>query len=555
MSLVIDNRSDDSPPSNSPSSDLLPPGPPSSNSGRESASHPWLAWCDRWAVSIGDWLNPILIKETRQALKSRQFVATFSILLFSALGWTVAGSLSMMPQIYTMPSAPRMLIGYYIVLAVPMLLVVPLAAYRSLENEIDDGTLELLSITTLSPWQIVLGKLASAMLQMLLYFIALFPCVAYAYTLRGVDLPTTMIMVFSLLIVGVFLTIVALFFAPIAISRSGRIVTLLLVMAILLASQIGMGQFIIGMIQTGNTLTSVQAFYLILTAVCIFAASGHLLLTTTAAKLTPISENRSTAIRVSLLIFTAVIVAFISIAYRSDLGQISMTIPTIGTVFLCSLWCIMGSMMVGETSVVTPRIRRELPSSFLGRSTLTFLTPGPVTGLVLVSTVGSVLVIGFCVWSVQLESSNRFGSYQIVELTWIRRLLLCAAVYAIGLLVAASWLMRLIRVRNSPRVEVGFAALVAIMVVTALMPYAIGLHFSDYRTYSYNWFQITNWAWTTARVADGEKMAEQVAMVVGVVSIAALILTIFSQPKLFFPRRIAMPRRVLEEQLQERSSR
>ncbi len=147
---------------------------------------------------------------------------TFSVLLFAALAWTIVGSLSMMPQIYTTPSAPRMLIGYYLVLALPMLLVVPLAAYRSLEGEIDDGTLELLSITTLTPWQIVLGKLASAMLQMVLYFVALFPCVAYAYTLRGVDLPTTMLMMAALVVAGVLLTIVALFFAPLTRSRTGR---------------------------------------------------------------------------------------------------------------------------------------------------------------------------------------------------------------------------------------------------------------------------------------------------------------------------------------------
>ncbi|MCP4940700.1 MAG: ABC transporter permease, partial [Planctomycetaceae bacterium] len=140
------------------------------------------AWCEKW----GDWCNPILVKETRQALKSRQFVITFSLLLFAALSWTIIGTVSLMPGIYDTPSAPRMLLGYYFVLALPMLLVVPLAAYRSLEGEIDDGTLELLSITALSPKQIVLGKLASAMLQMLLYFVVLFPCVSYAYTLRGV---------------------------------------------------------------------------------------------------------------------------------------------------------------------------------------------------------------------------------------------------------------------------------------------------------------------------------------------------------------------------------
>ena len=35
-----------------------------------------------------DWLNPILVKETRQALKSRQFVATFMLVLVS--GWLIS---------------------------------------------------------------------------------------------------------------------------------------------------------------------------------------------------------------------------------------------------------------------------------------------------------------------------------------------------------------------------------------------------------------------------------------------------------------------------------
>ena len=46
-------------------------------------------WCEKW----GDWCNPILVKETRQALKSRQFVITFSLLLLAALSWTIVGTI------------------------------------------------------------------------------------------------------------------------------------------------------------------------------------------------------------------------------------------------------------------------------------------------------------------------------------------------------------------------------------------------------------------------------------------------------------------------------
>ena len=45
--------------------------------GESIAEPQWLRWVDRVATKAGDAVNPILVKETRQALKSRQFVVTF----------------------------------------------------------------------------------------------------------------------------------------------------------------------------------------------------------------------------------------------------------------------------------------------------------------------------------------------------------------------------------------------------------------------------------------------------------------------------------------------
>ena len=261
----------------------------------------WLERFDEWSNEVGDRLNPILIKETRQSLKSRQFVFTFFSLLTAALAWTIVGSLSRMPQIYTTPSAPTLLLGYYALLAVPMLLVVPLAAYRSLEVEIDDGTLELLSISVLTPWQIVLGKLASSLLQILLYFIVLFPCMAYAYTLRGVDLISIFLMASALLGSGVLLTIIAIFFAPLTHSRTGRTLTLLLTVIILLTAVAVISCLIGFLILNGISFQDGEKFFLITACVTLGCCFGHLLLTAAAAQLTPESENRSSPLRRSLL--------------------------------------------------------------------------------------------------------------------------------------------------------------------------------------------------------------------------------------------------------------
>lgn len=506
---------------------------------------PWLQRLDQWCERIGDSLNPILVKETRQALKSRQFVATFSVLLFAALAWTVVGSLSMMPQIYTSPSAPRMLVGYYLVLALPMLIVVPLAAYRSLEGEIDDGTLELLSITVLSPWQIVLGKLASAMLQMLLYFVALFPCVAYAYTLRGVDLPTTMLMMAILLVAGVVLTIVALFFAPLSRTRTGRIATLLAVMMVLLMAEWILAAVVITMILQGNPMSSEELFFTVTATLAISTCIGHLLLTATAAQLTPESENRSTQLRMSLLVFSGTVLAMSALAARMLAPDVAVGVLMMFSMTMAAVWTVSSPMMSAESSIVTPRIRRELPNSFLARLTLTWLTPGPVTGLVF-----SVVCIALLTAAVSIglpsviNTSTGFAGRSMIGI--LQRTSVAFAAYLVGFLVAVRWIVGAIRVRSHPRVEIGLAALVAVAVLSALVPYSIGLHMNDYRPYRYSGWQLTNWAWTLSELLDGARLSA-ISTVLVMMSSMAFIGTLLLSPGLVLPRRTALPERVKQE--------
>lgn len=508
---------------------------------------------DDWCERAGDAMNPILVKETRQALKSRQFVGTFSVLLFAALAWTIVGSLWLMPGIYTSPSAPQMLVGYYLVLALPMLIVVPLAAYRSLEGEIDDGTLELLSITVLSPWQIVLGKLASAMLQMLLYFVALFPCVAYAYTLRGVDLPTTMLMMGILLVAGVLLTIVALFFAPLARTRTGRIVTLLAVMALLLAAEWVLGYLVISMILEGNPVSGDVLFFMVIATVAIASGLGHLFLTATAAQLTPESENRSTHIRVSMMILSAIVVGLAGLAMAlfrgtedSLNGEADIVLLFMGALALAGLWTVCSPMMAGESSIMTPRIRRELPKSFLARATLTWLTPGPASGLVFAVVNIVLIAIAFLITlNLSLTGRRNIGPAGIMSM--LMQFTVCYTAYLVAFLVATRWMVAVVRIRNHPRVEVGLAAFIVVVAMSALIPYSIGLHANDYRQYQYSPWQITNWVWTFGQIFEMMNMWP-IVIVIAAFAGAVFLLTVLASPQLVVPRATATPQRVKDEQ-------
>ena len=160
----------------------------------------WSAAFDAILERGGDWLNPILVKESRQALKSRQFLICFGLVLGFGWGWSLLGIAILSPGVHYIPGGAMMLSGYVTILAVPVLVIVPFTAFRSLASEVEDGTFELLSITALSARQIVTGKLGSAAIQLLIYFSALSPCIAFTYLLRGVDIVTiTAVLVYGCL--------------------------------------------------------------------------------------------------------------------------------------------------------------------------------------------------------------------------------------------------------------------------------------------------------------------------------------------------------------------
>src|SRR4051812_16663131 len=153
---------------------------------KERIRQSWLA-AERLLIAAGDWLNPILVKETRQAIKSFQFALTFLLVLVCCWLATIAGIVLTGPRIKVAAEGGNLLLWYYTILAFPLSIVVPYAAFRSLAAEREDNTYDLLSITTLKAHQIIAGKLGSAVVQMGVYFSAITPCLAFTYLLRGVD--------------------------------------------------------------------------------------------------------------------------------------------------------------------------------------------------------------------------------------------------------------------------------------------------------------------------------------------------------------------------------
>ena len=116
-----------------------------------------------------------------------------------------------------------MLSGYLWILGFPLIVVVPFSCYRSLAREFEDETIHLMTITTMTSYKIVNGKIVSSLLQMVVYLAAITPCIAFTYLLRGVSLGQIFIPLITGMIGSASLCSLALMFAGLSRSLFFRI--------------------------------------------------------------------------------------------------------------------------------------------------------------------------------------------------------------------------------------------------------------------------------------------------------------------------------------------
>lgn len=520
----------------------------------ERAAPQWIDRIDAFFDRAGDWSNPILVKEARQALKSRQFIWTFGVLLLGAWVWSFAGTLMMMPGIYYVPGGRAMLLGYYWVLAVPMMMVAPLAANRSLVAEREDGTYEVLSITTLSSYQIIFGKLASSILQLIIYFTALVPCVAFTYILRGIDMPSIALLIVSTFLTSVFLVVVGLFLGAIANLRSLQSLIMILMLLIVLTVEYLHGAFAMSLLSAGIGSDDMELLVLLLAIFSIYVVVSIFLIAAAAACLSPVSENRSTRLRIMMLVLQAVALFWFVylLKYAEQLGnQFSQSMfyqfyagPETGIVIVllaAMYWMFMGGLMLGEADSLSARVRRGLPKTFIGRVLLTWLNPGPGTGMVF-----SVVSFSGALAAVYLLEIN--GLFPMRPTTnSVLPLGMTLLGYMMFFLGITHLLISLVRTKGSVTPFVSLVATLLMMSLGCIIPYALGMYTNNFRSFAWDISQITNWAWTLQQMFGRGGSPPQLYLLVFAMGLLAVLANLWYVGRDVMIRRVSTPQRVLEE--------
>lgn len=453
----------------------------------------------------GDRLNPILVKESRQALKSRQFVITFSLLLLCGWIWSVIGLVLNIPQVFYAPTGVYMLGGYYFILAIPMITIVPFSTYRSLAAERDDGTYELLSVSTLTSRQIVTGKLGSAILQMIVYYSALAPCVAFTYMLRGVDILSVFILLAYTFCASILLSSASLVLASLARSRNLQAAISMLLMAALLGAGFTCAS-VVGTILSGglsNIPVDEPLFWIVSAAILTaWATYVVLFLQVAAAQNSFASDNRSTRVRIALFVQTALFVAWVAYFWL-QFGNSEFLVAML--CFSGFHWYLYGMLLTAESDVLSPRVRRDLPESTLGRMFLTSFNPGSGTGYLF----SIAHVIGLCsLVCVAIVIQDSFGT-PIAQWGSIRNSerFVGFAFLAASYYIAYQGVPRLIYLalpnRHQLPIIVPIVLNILILVVGASVPFIGNAFNSRFNTVFYTEWQFTNWAWTLAQLLDG----------------------------------------------------
>lgn len=131
-----------------------------------------------------DRLSPILVKELRQGIRSKLFLGAFlviQLLLF------LYGSTVLMVDRGGVDSSLE-LTFFWTALILPMVFLVPALASQGIEKEISGNTLELLLLTRISSYRLVLGKWASVIVQTTLLVTSALPYLMLRYFLGGIDI-------------------------------------------------------------------------------------------------------------------------------------------------------------------------------------------------------------------------------------------------------------------------------------------------------------------------------------------------------------------------------
>ncbi len=353
------------------------------------------------AERLSDRLNPILLREVQQALNGRAFLVTVWLALLGivvvALTYASGGELERF--------AGRKAFTLALSLLTPLVgLVVPFIAFLSMRQEVSSGTVEHLLLSRLSPGAVVRGKLAAAVVQLVVVISLFAPLLALTWLLRGVDVRTIAVLLTLALLAGVAAVSVGICGGALCRwppARAILVVILALGFSLVSLSASAAMRELVREVASGLSGPDFRWRPWLGALVPVGAGVGLLMLTASSA-LTHPHENRSTGFRLFALLSVATLygwMAFMvldarrgSASWRGSSGMDRLA-PEIalGLAFATFFFWLFAST---EEDRLSPRVRVHVPRSRALSLLVAPLLPGSGRGLLFVLLLAGVTLLG-----------------------------------------------------------------------------------------------------------------------------------------------------------------
>lgn len=414
---------------------------------------------------VDDWLNPIVVKELRQAVQGRFVSAALLLLLLiqlATLGIYIVSGGDFASRFDAGRNAFMFLLA--ILMAICLIFVPAYTAIRLAFER--DTNVDLLFVTTIRPSAIVWGKLFAALTVTILIFSACLPFMVFTYWLRGIDLPSIFVLMGASFLVVALAVQLATFVACLPAGRVLKILLSLIVLILFLQAFIATltWSYYSLSVGIGSRLGS-WTFWGPATAVLmIIAALLGLLFALSVAMIKPASANRAMPVRLFVTAMwgvSGIASAVISYVQRDNSA---LSVWGILSVILFS-----GSFFVAvsEREELGPRVARKIPSSGL-RLPAFFFFSGAASGIAwaaLMSLLTSVSVKLMTASSVTLRAGGSVRESQV----WMRGLALYGIAYAMTALLVRRYLL-------SKWIGAKFTWLIALLLLVAgcLIPFLLG---------------------------------------------------------------------------------
>lgn len=356
-------------------------------------------------------LNPVVVKELRQAVRS--WAVTGTLLLFLLVLFCSA-VIFFVTQSFDASTNPRMgaqiFSTFSVILTGASLLFIPLYIGVRVAAERQESDLDLLYISTLSPARIIRGKFFCGAYVAILFFSACMPFMTFTNLLRGVDLPSVFFILLCLFLIVCCAVQVAIFLACLPISKLlkillglGAAITTFWLVAIL---TMGISEL---MMQGVGSMMGNRGFWATFFTVCSMIFAAVLLLHfLSIALISPMSANRALPVRIYMTIvwLISAAISFAWVIHQSD-ARLILPWAIISTViFSVSL-----VVIVSNNDILSLRVQRTIPERLPARSLAFLFYNGAAGGLVWAAL---ILGITFAVMWAMLNS-HRFASTLATE--------------------------------------------------------------------------------------------------------------------------------------------